>query len=125
MRVVDSSGWIEYYFEGPLASLYAKHLENFKNVIIPAVVLYEVYKKMKLEKGETVAVSIAALMQQCKVIPLDEEIALLAADYSLQYKLAMADAIVYATAQREEVPLMTSDKDLKDLPGVLYHSKLD
>jgi toxin FitB len=51
---------------------------------------------------------------------LTESIVLLAADISLQYGLAMADAIVYATAQDREARVVTSDADLKDLPGVVY-----
>jgi len=49
-----------------------------------------------------------------------ESIALLAADFSLKYGLAMADAIVYTTAQDQRAQLITSDADLKDLPGVVY-----
>ncbi len=123
MILIDSSGWIEYYADGPLASRYAKYIEDPKKVVIPAIVLYEVYKKIKMEKGETVAVSIAAVMQQGKRVAMNEEIALRAADYSLEFKLAMADAVVYATAQMEGVDLVTSDQDLKGLPGVIYYSK--
>jgi predicted nucleic acid-binding protein len=38
----------------------------------------------------------------------------------LQHGLAMADAIVYATARDQEAQLITGDADLKDLPGVVY-----
>jgi predicted nucleic acid-binding protein len=34
--------------------------------------------------------------------------------------LAMADAIVYATAKDQEAEVITGDADLKDLPGVVY-----
>ena len=43
-----------------------------------------------------------------------------AADLSLRHGLAMADAIVYATAKDQEAEVVTGDADLKDLPGVVY-----
>ena len=49
-----------------------------------------------------------------------ESIAYLAADLSLRHGLAMADAIVYATAKDQDAQVVTGDADLKDLPGVIY-----
>jgi predicted nucleic acid-binding protein len=49
-----------------------------------------------------------------------ESIAYLGADVSMRHGLAMADAIVYATAQDQEAEVVTGDADLKDLPGVVY-----
>ena len=43
-----------------------------------------------------------------------------AADLSLRHGLAMADAIVYATAKDQEAEVVTGDADLKNLPGVVY-----
>lgn len=123
MILIDSSGWIEYCSGGMLASRFAKYIEEPTNIIVPTIIFYEVYKKIKAEQGESAAISIAATMQQGKGIPLTDELAMIAADYGLQYKLAMADAIIYATAMLEHVNLITSDKDLKDLPGVVYHAK--
>jgi PIN domain-containing protein len=54
------------------------------------------------------------------VIQLTESIAYLAADSSLRHGLAMADAIVYATAKDQEAEVVTGDADLKDLLGVVY-----
>ena len=51
---------------------------------------------------------------------LAASIALLAADVSLRHGLAMADAIVYATAKDQDAEVVTGDADLKDLPGVVY-----
>ena len=54
------------------------------------------------------------------VVQLTESIAYLAADISLRYGLAMADAIVYATAKDQKADVITGDADLKDLPGIIY-----
>ena len=63
-------------------------------------------------------------MQNCRFLSITEELSLAAADVSLQYKLAMADALVYACSLQEKAQLVTSDKDLKDLPQVIYHPKM-
>ncbi len=55
-----------------------------------------------------------------QVVQLTESIAYLAADMSLRYGLAMADAIVYATARDQSAEVVTGDADQKDLPGVVY-----
>jgi predicted nucleic acid-binding protein len=54
------------------------------------------------------------------VVQLTKSIAYLAADMSLRHGLAMADAIVYATAKDQAADVVTGDADLKDLPGVVY-----
>jgi len=59
-------------------------------------------------------------MQQSKVVDLTDVPALEAADIALEYSLAMADAIIYATAQRFDAELYSSDADLKGLPGVHF-----
>ncbi len=54
------------------------------------------------------------------MIHLTESIAYLAADLTLRHSLALAGAIVYATAKDQEAEVVTGDADLKDLPGVVY-----
>ncbi len=50
--VLDSSGWIEFFTAGPLAERYAVYLTPRYDVVTPTIVLYEVYKKIKRERGE-------------------------------------------------------------------------
>jgi predicted nucleic acid-binding protein len=52
-------------------------------------------------------------------VPVDETLALEAADLSLELGLAMADAIVLATARRHEATLVTSDADFEGLESVI------
>ena len=40
--VVDSSGWIEFFTDGPKADAYARYLKNPEKVVTSAVVIYEV-----------------------------------------------------------------------------------
>ena len=120
MRLVDSSGWLEYLTDGPLADLYAQYLEDFNEILTPTVVLHEVYKWVKRERTEEEALIVAAQLQKTEMIPLTNTIALTAADVGLEHGLAMADSIVYATAAVKEVELVTSDSDFDSLPGVVY-----
>ena len=123
MNLVDSVGWIEFFTDGPLASQYARHLHHPSENVVPTVVFYEVYKKIKQEKSEEAALVAVSTMQNARIVPLTEDLSLLAADLSLRYRLAMADSIVYASALQENARLVTSDKDLKNLPQVTYYPK--
>ena len=97
MTLVDSVGWIEFFTNGSLAAQYEKHLDSTSN-IVPTIILFVVYKKIKREKSEEMALVAIATMQKALIVSLTEELSLAAADVGLKYKLAMADSIVYATA---------------------------
>ncbi|MBI4437068.1 MAG: type II toxin-antitoxin system VapC family toxin [Candidatus Omnitrophica bacterium] len=123
MILVDSSGWLEFFTGGPLSSAYAHHLKDLRGIVTPTIVLYEVYKVIKRERSEEEALAAVAQIGKTHLIPLTDTIALTAADVSLTYQLAMADAIVYATALTEQAKLLTSDADLAPLSGVTYLKK--
>ena len=124
MILVDSSGWIEFFTGGGNAAKYGSYLETAANVLTPTIVLYEVYKLVKRERTEEEALLAAAQMQKTRMVPLSESLALAAADVSLEFRLAMADSIVYATARAEDAELVTSDGDLQGLPGVTFLPKV-
>ena len=121
--LVDSSGWLEFFTDGPLANEYTSYLKHLPVIVTPTVVLYEVYKIIKCRRSEEAALAAMAQMGKTRVIPLTDTIALTAADLSLAHRLGMADAIVYATALVEGVKVLTSDADLAPLPGVTYLKK--
>lgn len=116
--LVDSSGWLEYITQDLKADAVAPFLEGEKPVLVPTIVLYEVYKKLCLGIGKTEADRFASQALRRVVIPLDEYLALGAAEVSLKHKLAMADAIIYTTARSCEAELVTSDRAFEGLPGV-------
>ena len=60
-----------------------------------------------------------SLMKRTSIVPLEESIALLAADLSLKYALPMANALVYATAVEKNAHLITSNDHFKDLERVI------
>ena len=123
MIVVDSSGWIEFFTDGPLADEYGRRLRSITSVVTPVIVLNEVYKRLKRELSENDGVIAVSAMQRTTVVPVDQELALTAADLSLEHGLAMADAIVLATARRFRAELVTSDRDFENIEGVTYIPK--
>jgi predicted nucleic acid-binding protein len=122
VRVIDSSGWIEYFTGGPLADSYGDLLQ-LDEVFTPTIVVYEVYKIIRREYSEQAAMIAVAKLRATQLVELDESLALTAAEVSLEHGLAMADAIVYATALREDAELVTSDADLAGLENVIYLPK--
>lgn len=117
MVVVDSSGWIEFFTDGPKADAYARYLKGPEKVITPVVVLYEVYKKIKRERGEELAKLCVAQIEKTRFVPIDTDIALWAADLSLEFSLPMADSFVLATARSFGAEVITSDADFRKIPG--------
>jgi len=121
--VVDSSGWVEFFTDGPLANEYAARLRNLPAIVVPVVVLYEVYKRLKRDLSEDDAVVAISAMQRARIAPVTSELALTAADLSLEHGIAMADALILATARIYRAELITSDPDFESLPGVVYLPK--
>ena len=123
MTLVDSSGWVEYFTDGALADEFAPYLENSAEVVTPTIVIFEVYRVIRRQRSEEVATAAVAQMQKTLVVDLDQFLALTAADVSIEHGLAMADAIVYATARIENVDLVTIDSDFEGLPGARVYSR--
>ena len=123
MRVVDTSAWIEWLVDGPLRKRLAKEIPDRDACIVPTIVQLELSKWLVREIGEDAADQMIAHTQKCIVVPLDTRIALQAAELHRQYKLATADAIVYATARDSGAELLTCDAHFKNLPGVVVLTK--
>lgn len=116
--LVDSSGWLEYITSDAKADLFAPYLEGARSVLVPAIVLYEVRNLLLQRQPKTVGDLFVSEALRRTVVPVGEEIALAAAVFSLQYALPMADALIYATAERHGAELVTSDAHFKGLPNV-------
>ena len=123
MIVVDSSAWLEVLLDGPLAEVFAERIDAEDAVIVPAIVVYEVYKVALRERGEEAADTIAAQIMSHDVAELDADLAVYSAMVSTEHGLPMADAIVYATALAGDAVLLTSDVDSAGLPNVDYLPK--
>ena len=51
LNVVDSSACLEYFGDTVRAKLFAAANEHVGNLIVPAIVLHEVCKKVRRERG--------------------------------------------------------------------------
>jgi len=120
MNIVDSSGWLEYFADGPNAGFFAPAIENLAELIVPTISLYEVFKRVLQQKDESQALKAVALMEQGTVVDLDAALALSAAKLSFDSKLPMADSIMLATARAFNAVLWTQDVDFEGMEGVRY-----
>jgi predicted nucleic acid-binding protein len=78
-----------------------------------------VYKVIRRDLSEERAVEAVSALRRATIVPVDESLALEAADVSLEFGLAMADSIVYTTARRHDAPLVTAGADFAGLPGTI------
>ncbi|HET6399934.1 MAG TPA: type II toxin-antitoxin system VapC family toxin [Candidatus Kapabacteria bacterium] len=123
MNVVDSSAWLEYIADSPLASEFAPAIENFEQLVVPSITLYEVNKRLLVQHRDSVAADAMELMQEGRVIDLNSSIAIEASRQAKTNGLSLADSIIYATATLFSATLWTTDKHFKDLPNVEYREK--
>ena len=84
-----------------------------------AIEIYEVYKVIRRDLSEDRALEAVSVLRRATIVPVDESLALEAADVALSRGLAMADAIVYATARRHGATLLTGDADFDGLPDAI------
>lgn len=123
MNIVDSSAWLEYFAATKNARNFQKAILQTKSLLVPTIVIYEVFKKILLAKDENMALRIVAHMKIGKVIDIDLEIALNAAKLSTHHKLPMADSIILAIAEKYHATIWTQDEDFKNFEGVKYFRK--
>jgi predicted nucleic acid-binding protein len=115
MNIIDSSFWLEYFAGSGAGNIVAKIVENPLDFLVPSVVLYEVFKKLLLETNEDDALFCIAHIKQGKIVNLDDELSLSAAKLSKEYKLPMADSIIYATTLKYNCILWTQDQHFQGL----------
>ncbi|EMO57020.1 PIN domain protein [Leptospira santarosai str. CBC1416] len=123
MNIVDSSGWLEYFSGTKRSGLFSEAIEKTDKLIVPTISLYEVFKKIYLERDENSALRAIAHMQQGTVIDLDASISIFAAKLSRDRKIPMADSIILATARKYKATLWTQDENFIGLDRVKYFPK--
>jgi toxin FitB len=117
---LDSSCWLEYFMDSERAPLYAPAVANTEQLIVPLITVYEVYKKLRRELSDSVAREAIGLMRQGELVEADLTITLAAAAHT---ELAMADSLIYATAQHHHAVVWTQDAYFEKLPGVKFFRK--
>ncbi|MFN2329085.1 MAG: type II toxin-antitoxin system VapC family toxin [Chromatocurvus sp.] len=107
----------------PEAHSLAPYLQDAAALLVPTTVQYELYQWVKREFDEKTALTVVALAEDSLIISMTTAIALAAADLSLAHRLAFADAVIYASARKFSVELVTCDDHFEGLPGVIYFPK--
>ena len=120
MNIIDSSGWLEYFSDGPNAKHYLPPLNDTSSLIVPVITIYEVFKVVLRESADNEALQAVAAMQKGKIIDLNVSLAMDASKLSLQYNLPMADSIILATARAHNCVIWTQDSDFQHIEGVNY-----
>lgn len=123
MNVVDSCGWLEYFANGDNADFFAPALEDTENLLIPSLVVYEVCKRVAIQRGEAAARKAADFLAQGQSVPLGAETAYAAAIYASKHQLPLADSLILMCARENGAVLWTQDADLKGHKGVKYKEK--
>jgi len=121
MNVVDSSAWLSYFAGDANAEIFATPIENIGKLIVPSITITEVFKFVLRQRGEGMALEVIAHMEQGEIVSLDSSLAINAAKYGVDYKLPLADSIIYAIGQKFKAVIWTQDVDFKSLEGVKYY----
>jgi predicted nucleic acid-binding protein len=122
-RSLDSSAWIEITHNGSNAKKFAESISSTIPIIVSTISLYEIARYTQRVAGEDATEAILTFLRQYHVAPVTDEIAMLAASLGATHQLAIADALIYATARHHDATLWTQDIDFKGLPHVHYLPK--
>jgi predicted nucleic acid-binding protein len=123
MLVLDTSAWIEMLLGSRAGVLFNERMAQASEIIVPTIVQLELAKWALREDGEQKAQELVGYTSGFTIVPLDTAIASFAALCARDHKLHTTDAIIYATAQMHDAPLLTCDAHFKGLPGVEWFEK--
>ena len=116
--LVDSSVLIDF-FEQKLSPKGREWLSSY-STSISVVSYFEIcrffYKTGKSKELATVKMRLDSFDTKSISTEICDE----AAKLSSSHNLSVADALIYATAKAHSMRLLTSDSDLKNLPGVVF-----
>lgn len=120
--LIDSWAWIEY-FKGSKAGEHSKKIieDSEERAVISAINIAEVYGWILRSYGEDFAEEKkAAMKERAFVVNVDDEIAVEAAKARHLGKWGLGDAIVFATAKKEDASIVTGDPHFKGLENVIF-----
>jgi predicted nucleic acid-binding protein len=123
VNVVDSSAWLEYLADGPNADFFAPAIEKAGDLLVPAIVLFEVFKKVLQERTENLALEAISVMQHGQIVELSGALALNAARLSHKHKLPLADSIILATARAAGAVIWTQDSYFDGMEKVKFRQR--
>ena len=122
MNLVDSSAWLEYFADGPNAGFFASAIEKARDLLVPTIVVFEVYRRVLQQRNERAALEAISVLQHGQLIELTASLAIAAARISHHERLPMADSIILATARAQNATIWTQDSDFEEMDRVKYRA---
>lgn len=123
-NIIDTSGWLEYFADGGNSDVFARIILNKTDkIIVPVIVIYEIFKKILMERDEDTALQTIVQLQKYQIEDIDDSLSLQAAKISCEHKIPMADSMIYAVALKYNAVLWTQDEHFEGLPSVKYIEK--
>jgi len=123
MNIVDASGWIEYFADGPDAAFVAQTLQETDTLLVPTVTILEVFGHVCRDHGESAALQAAAAMQQGQVISLDTPGALDAGRLSVEHGVSASAGAVLAAARQHSATVWSLDEGVRHVKGVRFRAR--
>ena len=123
MNVVDSSAWMEFFNGGPNARFFEHPILSTHDLVVPTIVLLEIYEHIRRHQGRDEALRAVVGMKQGTVQDLDEPLSLFAAELGVDLGLPLADSVILATARLNDAVLWTQDSDFEGLEDVQFKRK--
>jgi predicted nucleic acid-binding protein len=114
--LVDSSIWLEIFLDGRLSEACRKAVT--RDSVVSTLTYYEIYRKLCQKFSEPKALEAIGALSRYPQIGIDQEVALTAADLSIEHKLGMADSLLLAQARQLKTTLLTLDNDFAGIPGI-------
>lgn len=123
VNVVDASGWLEYFTDGPDAAFFAQTLQEVEELVVPTITILDVFRHVYRHGDEGDALQAAAAMQQGKVVDLDTTAVLSAGRLSVRHDLSPSAGVVLAAARQHEGRVWTLEDELRSVEGVQYRPR--
>lgn len=124
MKVIDSSFWVEFFTGTKNGSKINKFLNNENEILVPTIVITEIYKKFLNDSTVEIAAAILRKLSSFQIVALDFELSVLSATFGIKFNLPIADSIIYATTINKNATLYTLDNHFKGLKNVEYFEKV-
>ncbi len=120
--VFDSFAWIEYFSGAPKGKEVEGVLKSGELIYTPAICLTEIKNRFSRANFDSAEIEkfISFALRHSMILPIDEHIALSAADLIKKMGLHTVDAIIYASALSVEGRLLTGDAHFKNVPNVEF-----
>jgi len=93
------------------------YVDGGESLYTPSVCLAEIKTRYLRDRRDPTD-SLSFVIERSFILPLTQEIALLAADVKQRYGLHTVDALVYATGESRNLAVVTGDLHFKSLPNV-------